>query len=87
MLKTKAVKNKRGEPRRVRRHEAWILSDAGRRHCMVINISTSGATLYLREPLPLPKQFRLTFSLRRAPSRSCELIWRRGNTAGIKFVP
>jgi hypothetical protein len=77
--------NRRHEPRRMRKHEAWILTDAGHRHCVVINISTDGATLSLREPLPLPKQFRLAFSLRSTPSKSCGLVWRRGTMAGVKF--
>src|SRR5476651_2480316 len=81
----KKIENRRHEPRRMRRHEAWILTDAGRRRCIVLNISTKGATLSLHDPVPLPKKFRLAFSLGRTQSKSCELIWRRGITAGVKF--
>jgi len=77
---------KRHEPRRMRKHEAWILTDGGRRPCMVINISTDGAALSLRDPLPLPRQFRLAFSLRSTQSKNCVLVWRRGTMAGVKFI-
>ena len=79
------TKNRRTEPRRTRKHEAWIVTEDGRRHCMVINISTEGATLSLKEPLPLPKQFRLAFTLNTRQFKNCELVWRRGMTAGVNF--
>jgi hypothetical protein len=50
-----------------------------------VNLSTDGAELSLKEPEPLPKQFRLAFSQRGIP-KSCELVWRRGNTVGVTFV-
>jgi hypothetical protein len=86
-MRIQAPKNKREEPRRIRHHEAWILSEAGSRHCMVVNVSMNGATLSVQDQMPLPKEFRIAFSLDRVPARNCRLIWRRGATAGVKFVP
>jgi hypothetical protein len=83
----KAHKNKREERRRIRHHEAWVLTEAGSRHCMVVNVSMNGATLSVSDQMPLPKEFRLAFSLDRVPARNCELVWRRGATAGVKFAP
>jgi hypothetical protein len=85
-MRTNAPQNKRGEARRVRKHEAWVLTEAGARECRVVNVSLSGATLTIRDRMPLPKQFCLKSSLYVA-GRNCELVWRRGPTAGIKFVP
>ena len=69
----------------MRKHDAWILIEAVRHLCRVVNLSTDGAELSLKEPQPLPKEFRLAFSRRGAP-KSCELVWRRGNTVGVTFV-
>jgi hypothetical protein len=77
--------NKRRGPRRRRTHDAWILIEAVRHLCSVVNLSTDGAELSLKEPEPLPKQFQLVFSGRGAP-KSCELVWQRGKTAGVTFV-
>ena len=82
----RSSKNKREERRRIRHHEAWVLTEAGSRHCMVVNVSMNGATLSVRDQMPLPKEFRLAFSLDRVPARNCELVWSRGATAGVKFV-
>ena len=54
--------NKRQERRRARHRQAWALTEAGSRHCMVVNISTNGATLSVQDQMPLPKEFRLAFS-------------------------
>jgi hypothetical protein len=78
--------NKRQERRRARHHEAWVLTEAGSRHCMVVNISTNGATLSVQDQMRLPKEFRLTFSLSRVRARNCELVWSRGVNAGVKFL-
>ena len=77
--------DRRHEPRRMRRHEAWILTNAGRRICRVTEISTDGVTLTLKDSVPLPKLFRITFSERAAQSKNCELVWQRDNMAGVKF--
>ena len=69
----------------MRRHDAWILIATVRHLCSVVNMSTGGAELSLKEPQALPKEFRLAFSRRGAP-KSCELVWRRGNTVGVTFV-
>jgi hypothetical protein len=83
----RSPKNKRQQKRRVRHHEAWVLTEAGSRFCSVVNISMNGATLSVRDRMPLPNEFRLAFSLDRVPARNCELVWSRGDTVGVKFVP
>jgi hypothetical protein len=44
-----------------------------------------GATLSLHEPVALPKKFGVAFSLRKTESKCCELVCRRGITAGVNF--
>jgi hypothetical protein len=53
---------------------------------MVVNVSMNGATLSVQDQMPLPKEFRLAFSLGSVTARKCELVWKRGATAGVKFV-
>jgi PilZ domain-containing protein len=83
----KTPKNKRSKTRRARHHEAWVFTDAGSRHCTVVNISGDGATLSVKDEMPLPRKFELAFSLNRVGAKNCELVWNRGATAGVKFVP
>jgi PilZ domain-containing protein len=83
----KAPTNKRKERRRARHHEAWVFTSAGSRHCTVVNISENGATLSVQDEMPLPREFELAFSLNRIKAKNCKLVWSRGATAGVKFVP
>ena len=69
----------------MRKHDAWIIIEAVRHLCRVVNLSSDGAELDLKEPQALPGQLRLVFSRRGTP-KTCELVWQRGNTVGVKFV-
>lgn len=73
--------------RRMKRDlRALVLIDGfARRDCRVVDISASGAKLAITGKTQLPRRFNIAF----APSiaaKACELVWRNGAMAGIKFV-
>jgi hypothetical protein len=83
-----AVTKKR-EARKLLSRHAWITLDGGfaARHCLVQDISTSGAKITLDEDASqLPGVIRMAFSRDARTGRSCRVIWRRGRSAGIRFV-
>ena len=53
---------------------------------MVRDLSSSGAKLTIEDPNTLPAKLRLAFSRDARTGRPCEVVWRRGQTVGIKFV-
>jgi hypothetical protein len=67
---------------------AWITLEGGfaMRPCTVRDMSTSGAKLTIEDPNTLPKKLRLAFSRDARQGRACEVVWRRGNTVGVRFV-
>lgn len=80
---------KKREARKSLSRHAWITLDGGfaARHCLVVDISTAGARITLNEDAAqLPGVIRLAFSRDARTGRSCQVIWRRGKSAGIKFI-
>lgn len=77
------------EPRKSVRQSGWITLDGGfaARPCEVLDLSTSGAKLMLAEVASLGPKLRLGFSRDARAGRNCEVVWRRGATVGVKFVP
>ena len=83
-----ALTQKRAARKLLSRH-AWITLDGGfaARHCLVEDISASGAKITLDEDTSqLPGVIRMAFSRDARTGRSCQVVWRRGQSAGIKFV-
>lgn len=76
------------EARRSVRQSGWITLDGGfaARPCEVIDLSTTGAKLTLADSVSLGPKLRLAFSRDARTGRSCEVVWRRGTTVGVKFV-
>jgi PilZ domain len=66
----------------------WITLEGGfaARPCVVRDLSSSGAKLTIEDPNTLPAKLRLAFSRDARNGRPCEVVWRRGQTVGIKFV-
>lgn len=53
--------------------------------CIVLNMSHGGAAIrLLSEDIELPATFTLAFKA--AAKRQCQLCWRIGNKAGVKFI-
>ncbi len=79
---------KKREARKSLRQTAWITLDGGfaARQCVVQDISTTGAKITLEGANTLPARLRLAFARDARTGRNCQVVWRRGNSAGIKFV-
>jgi len=67
---------------------AWITLDGGfaARQCVVQDISSRGAKICVDEAFGLPARIRLAFARDARTGRECQVVWRRGKTAGVKFV-
>jgi PilZ domain-containing protein len=83
-----AAGTKRREVRKSVYQPSWITLEGGfaARPCVVRDLSTSGAKLTIDDPNTLPAKLRLAFSRDARTGRNCEVVWRRGNTVGIRFV-
>jgi hypothetical protein len=76
------------DPRKSLRQPGWITFEGGfaARECIVEDLSNTGAKITVDEPIVLPASFRLAFARDARTGRNCEVIWRRGQTVGAKFV-
>ncbi|MGA7803055.1 PilZ domain-containing protein [Bradyrhizobium sp.] len=79
---------KKREPRKLLGKPAWITLDGGfaARQCVVQDISSAGAKIMLDEAAALPARLRLAFARDARTGHTCQVIWRRGKSAGVKFV-
>ena len=82
-----AARNKR-EARKSLQQSGWITLEGGfaARPCLVQDMSSTGAKITIDDPNPLPGKLRLAFSRDARTGRSCEVVWRRGRSVGVKFV-
>ena len=82
-----AVTNKR-EARKSVHQSGWITLDGGfaARPCTVLDLSSAGAKVTIDDPQVVPAKVRLAFSRDARTGRSCEVVWRRGKTLGVKFI-
>ena len=83
-----AFDTKKREARKSLYQPGWITLEGGfaARPCVVRDLSSSGAKLTIDDPNTLPAKLRLAFSRDARTGRPCEVVWRRGQTVGIKFV-
>jgi PilZ domain len=81
------LKVKRQQVRRRRHQAAWIKLENGTANCkcQVEDVSRTGAKITLDRAVEVGKLFDIAF-VPRAAGRRCEVVWRRGNTLGIRFV-
>ncbi len=79
---------KKREVRKLLGQSAWITLDGGfaARHCVVQDISTAGAKIAVEDAATLPGTLRLAFSRDARTGHKCQVVWRRGRSAGLKFV-
>ena len=78
------------EPRRqLRKQPAWITVDNGmtKRECLVLDVSPSGAKIMTDAAIDVRDRFGLALVPTHPKRQPCEVVWRRGNTYGIKFLP
>lgn len=77
------------EPRRqMDKRPAWIAVDEQmtRITCLVLDVSPGGAKIMTDAALDVGDRFVLALVPNHPTRQSCEVIWRSGNTFGIKFV-
>jgi hypothetical protein len=53
---------------------------------VVQDISTTGAKITVDDPNVLPARWRLAFARDARTGRTCQVVWRRGKSVGVKFV-
>ncbi len=77
----------KSEVRRRRHQWAWITLDGNVtvHDCRALDVSQNGAKVVI----DLAAETGTRFGLALVPHRPrlCEIVWRRGRTLGIKFVP
>jgi hypothetical protein len=80
--------NKKREARKSLHQPGWITLDGGfaARQCVVQDLSSSGAKITVEDASVLTGRLRLAFSRDARTGRSCEVVWRRGKSLGVKFV-
>jgi hypothetical protein len=79
---------KKREARKSLGQPAWITLDGGfaARQCVVLDISSAGARLGVDHAHTLPAKLRLAFARDATKGRNCQVVWRSGKSAGVKFV-
>jgi len=79
---------KKREARKTLTQPGWITLDGGfaARQCVVQDMSASGAKISIDDPNALPATLRLAFTRDARTGRPCQVVWRRGNSVGVKFV-
>ncbi|MEA2836649.1 MAG: hypothetical protein QOD89_1199 [Bradyrhizobium sp.] len=82
-----AIGTKR-EARKSVRQSGWITLDGGfaARPCTVLDLSSAGAKITVDDPQAVTTKVRLAFSRDARTGHTCQVVWRRGKTIGIKFV-
>jgi len=77
------------EPRRqMQKHLAWLTVDneLTKSECVVLDVSPSGARIVTDAAIDVSDRFRLALVPDHPKRQPCEVVWRRGNMFGIKFV-
>lgn len=82
-----AITRKR-DARKSVQQAGWITLAGGfaARPCQVLDLSTSGAKISVDDPTAITARIRLGFSRDGRSGRSCDVMWRRGKTLGVKFT-
>ena len=77
------------EPRRqLNAKPAWLTIDdeVTKTECFVMDVSPGGARIMTDAAIDVSDRFKLALVPDHPKRQRCEVVWRRGNTFGIKFV-
>lgn len=77
------------EPRRqLHKQVAWLSVDNGmtRRECFVLDVSPGGAKIMTDAAIDIRERFALALVPAHPTRQPCEVVWRRGNVYGIRFL-
>lgn len=74
--------------RRRRCHTAWVTLRDGytRAECRILDVSEDGAQISCKKADALLDRFVMAYALTAPTSRTCEIVWRQGQTLGIKYA-
>ncbi len=78
------------EPRRqLNKQPAWITVDDGNTkcECFVLDVAPGGARIMTDAAIDVRDRFALALVPAHPTRQPCEVVWRRGNIYGIKFLP
>src|SRR5882757_6408937 len=83
--RTKVVRELR---RQLHKQPAWMTVDDGvtNRDCFVLDVSPGGARIVTDVAIDVRDRFGLALVRDRPKHQSCEVVWRRGKTYGVKFL-
>ena len=83
------VKVQREPRRQMRNQPAWITVEDGmtKIECFVLDISPSGARIVTDAAIDVRDKFGLALVPDHPKRQPCEVVWRRGRTCGVKFLP
>jgi hypothetical protein len=77
------------EPRRqLRKRPTWVTIDDGKTkiECVVLDVSPGGAKIVTDAAFDVRDSFQLALVPEHSTRQSCEVVWRRGKTYGVKFL-
>jgi PilZ domain len=77
------------EPRRqTHKQPAWFTVDDGvtKRECVVLDVAPGGAKIMTDAAIDVSDRFALALVPAHPTRQPCEVVWRRGNIYGIKFL-
>jgi hypothetical protein len=76
------------EPRRqLQKRRSWITLDGTTRNeCVVLDVSPGGAKIMTDAEIAVRDRFGLALVPDRPKRQPCEVVWRRGNIYGVKFL-
>ena len=77
------------EPRRhLNRRPTWMTVDGTTKsECFVLDVSPGGAKIMTDAEIDVGARFGLALVPDRPKRQPCEVVWRRGNVYGVKFLP
>jgi hypothetical protein len=77
------------EPRRqLHKQQAWLTLDNGttKSDCFVLDVAPGGAKIMTDAAIDVRDQFALALVPAHPTRQPCEVVWRRGNIYGVKFI-
>ena len=79
---------KKRDSRKSVHQPGWITLEGGfaARQCVVEDLSATGAKITADNASALPERLRLALSRDARSGRTCDVVWRRGKSLGVKFV-
>ena len=72
----------------LRKRPTWMTIDNGmtKIECFVLDVSPGGAKIATDTALDVRDSFELALVPEHTTRQSCEVVWRRGKTYGVKFL-